>query len=218
MSASQVQLIPTKLALRRTIKAQRQSLTGPERERVSRAIAAVALELPRLRQAVCVSVYASLPDEPSTDQLRDGLRELGIRMLLPVVCDDTATADQAPGRTLDWAEDVGDLTATGALGLPEPQGPRFGSAELGKAQVVIVPALAVDTFGTRLGRGRGFYDTALTQAHPEALILALVHDREVLDAGTTPIPREPHDVAVHGVITATRWMFFDRSLISPSRG
>jgi 5-formyltetrahydrofolate cyclo-ligase len=211
MPASRVQLIPTKLALRRTIKAQRQSMSGPERERLGRAIAAVGLELPRLRQARCVAVYASLPDEPGTDQFRTGLRELGIRVLLPIVPSDP---DQ---RALDWAEDAGDLTAVGPLRLPEPQGPRFGPAELEKAQVVIVPALAVDTVGTRLGRGRGYYDTALTKAHPDALILALVHDPEVLDAATTPIPREAHDIAVHGVLTATRWMFFQRP-VSSSRG
>jgi 5-formyltetrahydrofolate cyclo-ligase len=209
MATSPVQLIPTKLALRRTIKAQRQSLSGPERERIGRAVAAVGLELPRLRQARCVTVYASLPDEPGTDQLRIGLRELGVRVLLPIVPDEPA------GRALDWAEDVGDLSSSGPLGLPEPQGPRFSAAELARAQVVIVPALAVDTLGTRLGRGRGYYDTALTRAHPDALILALVHDCEVLDAATTPIPREPHDIAVHGVITATRWMFFGRGLSRP---
>jgi 5-formyltetrahydrofolate cyclo-ligase len=96
--------------------------------------------------------------------------------------------------------------------LLEPQGPRFGAAELGSAQVVLVPALAVDTIGTRLGRGRGYYDAALACAHPQALILALVHDQELLDAEATPIPREQHDAAVHGVITPTRWMFFSPAL------
>jgi 5-formyltetrahydrofolate cyclo-ligase len=199
MTAAATQLIPSKLALRRTVKAQREARTSAERESAGRSIAAVGLELPRLRRAECVALYASLPDEPSTDRLREGLRELRIRVLLPVV---------AGGRNLDWAEDAGRLATTGSLGLPEPAGPRAGAAELGKAQVVIVPALAVDTIGTRLGRGRGYYDTALTQAHPDALILALVHDSEVLDAGTTPIPREPHDLAVHGVITPTRWIYF----------
>jgi 5-formyltetrahydrofolate cyclo-ligase len=198
MAAAQTQLIPTKLALRRTVKAQREARTAAERESVGRSIAAVGLELPRLRRAECVTLYASLPDEPATDQLRAGLRELRIRVLLPVV---------AGPRALDWAEDASHLATAGPLGLLEPAGPRFGAAELGKAQVVIVPALAVDTIGTRLGRGRGYYDSALTHAHPDALILALVHDSEVLDASTTPIPREPHDVAVHGVITPTRWIY-----------
>jgi 5-formyltetrahydrofolate cyclo-ligase len=207
MSASQAQLIPTKLALRRTLKAQRHNRSTAERDQVGRAIAAVGLELPRLRRADCVAVYASLPEEPGTALLRAGLRELRIRVLLPVIGDDPGS------RQLDWAEDHGELTTSGVLNLLEPTGRRFGPAEIGQAQVVLVPALAVDTTGTRLGRGGGYYDTALTQADPQALLLALVHDQEVLDAETTPIPREPHDLAVHGVITPTRWMFF-----SPARG
>ena len=207
MPVSQAQLIPTKLALRRTLKAQRRGRSTGEREQTGRAIAAVGLELPRLRRAGCVAVYASLPEEPGTALLRSGLRELGIRVLLPVV-------DAEPGsRRLDWAEDDGELAVAGTLQLPEPTGRRFGPDELGQAQVILVPALAVDTTGTRLGRGGGYYDTALTHAAPGALLLALVHDAEVLDAGTTPIPREPHDIGVHGVITPTRWMFF-----SPVRG
>jgi 5-formyltetrahydrofolate cyclo-ligase len=206
MSASQAQLIPTKLALRRTLKAQRHNRSTAERDQVGRAIAAVGLELPRLRRADCVAVYASLPEEPGTALLRAGLRELRIRVLLPVIGDDPGS------RRLDWAEDHGELTTSGVLNLLEPTGRRFGPAEIGQAQVILVPALAVDTTGTRLGRGGGYYDTALTQADPQALLLALVHDQEVLDAETTPIPREPHDIAVHGVITPTRWMFF-----SPAR-
>jgi 5-formyltetrahydrofolate cyclo-ligase len=209
MATPQSQLIPTKLALRRTAKAQRAARTAADCEQIGRSIAAVALELPRLRQARCVALYASLPDEPGTGLLRIGLRQLGIRVLLPII----PTEGGPPA--LEWAEDDGDLVATGPLSLPEPTGPRFGAAELAAAQVVLVPALAVDTIGTRLGRGRGYYDAALAHAHDQATILALVHDQEVLDAETTPIPREQHDVAVHGVITPTRWMFFSPG---PSRG
>ena len=201
MPVTQTPLIPTKLALRRTLKAQRKARTPNEREQAGRDLAAVGLELPYLRRAECVTVYASLADEPGTALLRTGLRELGIRVLLPVVGDPES-------RSLDWAEDQGELVTTGALRLPEPSGPRFGPEEIGTAQVILVPALAVDSTGTRLGRGGGYYDSALTHARSAALILALVHDEEVLDAGTTPIPREPHDVGVHGVITPTRWMFF----------
>lgn len=203
MPVSQAQPIPTKLALRRTLKAQRHGRNPAERDQASRALAAVALELPRLRRAECVTVYASLPEEPGTALLRTGLRELGIRVLLPIVGDDPE------GHRLDWAEDTGELAPAGALQLPEPTGQRFGPAEIGQAQVVLVPALAVDTTGTRLGRGGGYYDAALTHTDPEALVLALVHDSEVLDAATTPIPREKHDVGVHGVITPTRWIFLN---------
>jgi len=208
MAASPAKLLPTKLALRRTARARRQARTPAERQQAALTLAAVGLELPRLRGASCVSAYASLPQEPGTAVLRAGLRELGIRVLLPLI-------SIGAGRELDWGPDAGDgdLAPAGPLGLPQPLGERFDPAELGLAQVLLVPALAVDTAGTRLGRGGGYYDTALRHADPEALILALVHDDEVLDATSTPIPREAHDVPVHGVITPTRWMFF--SPISP---
>jgi 5-formyltetrahydrofolate cyclo-ligase len=204
--ASQADLTPTKLALRRTVKAQRRERTETERDDVTASIAAVALEFPRLRRAQCATAYASLPDEPGTSLLRAGLRELGIRVLLPIVR--TRESTEPPEPRLDWAEDTGELRPGSMLAVAEPQGPRLGGAEIGKAQVLLVPALAVDTIGTRLGRGGGYYDNALTQAHPEALILALVHDDEELNVESTPIPREGHDAAVHGVITPTRWMLF----------
>jgi 5-formyltetrahydrofolate cyclo-ligase len=200
---AQVELTPTKLALRRTVKAQRQAHTPRQREEVARALAAVGLELPRVRHASCVALYASLADEPGTELLRAGLRDLRVRVLLPIV---PADPDD---RVLDWAQDTGEeLDPAGPLALPEPAGPRLGPGALAAAQVVIAPALAVDTSGTRLGRGRGYYDGALAGADPAALVLVVVHDQELLDAGTTPIPREPHDVPVQGVITPTRWMFF----------
>jgi 5-formyltetrahydrofolate cyclo-ligase len=200
VTSAEPELTPTKLALRRTIRAQRDGRGSAERESVARALAMVALELPAIRRARCVAAYASRPDEPGTGLLREALRTRGTRVLLPVVADD---------KNLDWAEDEGELVVSPTLGLPEPTGPRLGHSALAEADVVIVPALAVDTFGTRLGQGRGYYDRALQGLGDGVLVLALVHDEEVLDP-TTPVPRDPHDVAVHGVVTPSHWMFFGR--------
>lgn len=199
MMSSQTDLTPTKLALRRTVRAQRQARPPSDRQQVEHALAVNALELPRLRRAECVAMYASLPDEPGTAQLRAALRERGTRVLLPVISDET---------TLNWADDDGSVEPAGRLGVPEPIGQAAPPQELAMAEVIVVPALAVDTYGTRLGRGRGYYDRALEKAGSGALILAVVHDDEVLNAADTPIPREEHDVVVHGVLTPTRWMFF----------
>jgi 5-formyltetrahydrofolate cyclo-ligase len=190
-----------KQALRRILRARRAERSADDAEREARAIAAVGLELPRLRRASCVALYASIAGEPGTAALRAGLHELGVRVLLPVVGPDPAR------REMGWAEDVGDLVPGGPLGLPEPAGPRFGPDELARAEVVVVPALAVDTSGTRLGRGRGYYDAALRRVSRSASVLALVHDDELLDAGGSPIPAEPHDVPVAGILTPSRWMF-----------
>jgi 5-formyltetrahydrofolate cyclo-ligase len=63
--------------------------------------------------------------------------------------------------------------------------------------MVVVPAVAVDARGARLGRGGGSYDRALARIAPETLVVALLHDGEVVDE----LPDEPHDRRVDAVIT-----------------
>ncbi len=72
------------------------------------------------------------------------------------------------------------------------------------AGVILVPALAVDVRGHRLGRGRGSYDRALTRVRPAQTVLAVVHDDEVLDA----VPFEPHDRIVDGALTPSGVRYF----------
>jgi 5-formyltetrahydrofolate cyclo-ligase len=89
--------------------------------------------------------------------------------------------------------------------MPEPEGTLLGPEALGQADVVLVPALAVDRQGNRLGKGRGYYDAALQHAAPGAPVIALLFDDEVL---ATPLPREDHDVPVTGVLTPAGWTIF----------
>ena len=79
----------------------------------------------------------------------------------------------------------------------EPVGPRLGPTAIGTAEAVVVPAMAVDRSGVRLGRGGGFYDRALLHARPGALLVALVHDDEFLDE----LPVAAHDRRVGVVVT-----------------
>jgi 5-formyltetrahydrofolate cyclo-ligase len=115
--------------------------------------------------------------------LLDALRAAGVRFLLPVVT----------GERLDWATYDGEgALAEGPLGLAEPSGHRLGSDALAAADVVLVPALAVDRSGHRLGRGRGYYDRAL--AAVSVPVIAVVFDDDVID----DVPVEAHDRDVDG--------------------
>ena len=202
-----------KHVLRRRLLDRRRARDAEESRRLAEAIAAVGLELPPLRRAGCVALYTSAAEEPGTEPLRAGLRRLGTRVLLPVVRPDEKGRE--PARLLDWVEDTGGPPSPGAYNLPEPPGPRLPPDEIGAAAVVVVPALAVDTAGTRLGRGGGYYDRALALASPDALVLALVHDDELFASDGAdavpkelvgPLPCEEHDVPVGGVLTPSRWM------------
>ncbi len=159
----------------------------------SAGAAALAAGLPGVLDAVAGAVCLHVPagSEPGRAPdgavpLLDAARALGHRVLLPV------TVGDAP---LDWAEyrDPGDLVP-GPFGLVEPAGERLGPHVVGEADVVVVPALAADRSGTRLGRGGGHYDRSLPLA-AGARLIALVYDDELVD----PLPVEPHDVRVHAV-------------------
>ena len=184
-----------KAALRRRIRAARRARGAEERARVARALVGVALELPQIQGARCVALYASTGTEPQTAPLRRALRNEGVSVLLPLV--------RADG--LEWAWDTGDdLRPARGPGGYEPNGRTLGMTALLSADVVLVPALAVDTLGTRLGQGGGYYDAALPLLDPGVPVLAVVHDDEVLDAAVEALPTEPHDVPVNGALTPLR--------------
>ena len=160
----------------------------PEAERAT-AAAAVATTLLRGLAAVrAFAAYVPEETEPGYGRLPAAYTQLGARVLLPVV--------PAAGAELAWAVDTGRL-APGRFGLLEPVGPRLGPTAIGTADVVVVPALAVDRTGVRLGRGGGYYDRALGHARAGALIVAVVFDDEFVDE----VPAEPHDHRVHAVVT-----------------
>ncbi len=163
---------------RREVAARRRSRSTADREADADALAEGVLALPELAAARTVAAYASYPSEPGTAALRTALRGRGVRVLLPVLLDD---------RDLDWADDV-----DGASPL--------GVDTITSAELVVCPATAVAADGTRLGRGGGSYDRALTRLRPGALAVALLHDDEVVQE----LPREPHDRRVDVVVTPVR--------------
>jgi len=137
-----------------------------------------------------VAGYVPLPGEPGGPELPDVLSEVCGRLLLPVL---------QPDLDLDWAVYEGVLVP-GARGMREPPGPRLGPTAVAGAGLAIVPAVAVDRRGVRLGRGGGSYDRALHRVGPGTLVVAALYDGELLDE----LPEEPHDRRVDAVVTPAR--------------
>jgi 5-formyltetrahydrofolate cyclo-ligase len=157
-------------------------------ERDTAAAAVTSTLLQRLAGVRAVAAYVPEETEPGHGRLPAAFTQLGARVLLPVVAQE--------GSELAWAVDTGRL-APGRSGVLEPVGPRLGPTAIGTADVVVVPALAVSRDGVRLGRGGGYYDRAMERARPDAVVVALVFDDELVDE----VPVEPHDRRVAAVIT-----------------
>jgi 5-formyltetrahydrofolate cyclo-ligase len=172
-----------KVELRAAVTARRGRLSALDVARAGSAVAAHGLAA--WGDVPTVAAYLSFGTEPPTRQLVDGLANAGCRVLLPII----------DGDAMDWAAYAGPAElAPGPLGISQPTGSRLGTAALRQADLVVVPALAVDPAGHRLGRGRGFYDRAL--ATVAAPVIAIVYDEELVDN----VPNEPHDRRVDGVL------------------
>jgi 5-formyltetrahydrofolate cyclo-ligase len=162
------------------------------RQAEAAALAATALPVDR---SGTVCAYWPVDAEPGSRQLLDGLLRRGCRVLLPLV---------TPHGPLDWADYTGASSLqAGPLGLREPIGPPLGAAVIATAALVLVPALAVDWHGNRLGRGGGHYDRTLPLAGPGTPLVAVVRDDELLAS----VPVQPHDVPVTAVLTPRRGLF-----------
>ena len=181
--------------LRRCVLAARAARTSPELERAGRALAEAGSRLvlggpAGVAAYGCVTAYVSTGTEPPTGPLIEALHGAGVRVLLPVLC---------PDGDLDWApyDGPGALRPSAVRPrLREPAGAALGRDAVGEAQIVLVPALAVDRAGRRLGRGGGSYDRALGRARADARLVAVLHDGEVLDE----VPAEPHDIPVDAAL------------------
>ncbi|MFD3872185.1 5-formyltetrahydrofolate cyclo-ligase [Streptomyces sp. NPDC058623] len=187
---------PEKASLRRELLAARRALTDDARRTAARALVRTALALPELADAATVAAYVSVGGEPGTRDLLDALRAAGKRVLLPLLL---------PDNDLDWAvyegpDGLAEAAHPGKMRLWEPVGPALGPDAVTGADAVLLPGLAVDGRGMRLGRGGGSYDRVLARleragAHPALVVL--LYDEEVV----ARVPEEPHDHPVRAVAT-----------------
>lgn len=182
----------SKGAMRAAVLTRRRALAAPSREKAAALVVAELVSLVRRAAPDCVAGYVPIGAEPGgpglPDALAGALDQHG-RLLLPVLL---------PDLDLDWAEYAGHASLTpGTHGLREPSGRRLGPSAIGAAALVVVPAVAVDRRGVRLGRGGGSYDRALARVAAGALTVALLHDGELVDE----VPADPHDQRVRAVVT-----------------
>jgi 5-formyltetrahydrofolate cyclo-ligase len=163
-------------------------MPASERAAAARLIRDHVLEMPEVSAAGTVAAYYSVGTEPDTHGLVFALWKRGSYVVLPVLL---------PDGDLDWASYEGpDSLAPGPRGLLQPVEPVRGPGTVARADVVLVPALAVDVSGKRLGRGRGCYDRALARVGGQVPTIGLIYDGELLPS----VPAQSHDRAVRAVV------------------
>jgi len=137
-------------------------------------------QIPEVEKAQVIASYFSYGDEPDTRALNQHLISLGKTLLLPRI----------KGENLEWVkwDGSGALISSHSL-IPEPIGEAI--TDTSSIEVVIVPALAIDNEGYRLGQGKGFYDRALKGL--SAFSIGIVFPYEILNQS---LPRDSWDISV----------------------
>ncbi len=143
------------------------------------------LEVAEINSARVVASYLSYGDEPVTRLLNQSLIKAGKTLLLPRII----------GSEMIWVQWNGDESQLShKTKISEPIGEPF--TDLGKIDVVLVPALRMDSDGYRLGQGGGYYDRFLPKV--QAWKIGLLHDGEL---SSQKLPREPHDIPLDASAT-----------------
>lgn len=175
-----------KRAMRRAVIDRRDRLTVEERRARSERIAERALSLSEVRSAAVVMAFWSFGSEVDTSSLIERLHATGKRVVLPRVDGDEVVAvEYAPG----------DPVAAAAFGAMEPTG--LEVVEPRDVDVVIVPAVALDRRGARVGYGGGFYDRFLARTRPDVAAIAVAFAIQVVD----DVPEGRGDRRVDAIVT-----------------
>ncbi len=169
-----------KARLRAELLAARRARSAPDLEQARAAVRAHVLE--RIGGVERVAAYVPLRTEPGSIELLAELAARAVTVLVPLTL---------PDRDLDWVR-----------WTPDGGGEPLGVDAIRTAGLVLVPALAVAADGTRLGRGGGSYDRALTRCAPDSVVAGLLFDGEIL----ARLPRDPWDVPVPAAVTPSGWI------------
>ena len=191
MNTSDEQVAQAKAAMRAQVRELRAAITPEARAAASGAACERLLAHPALTRARVVAAYGAMPDEIDCSAATAWLRERGVEVALPRIAGHGLL-------TLHTVRGPRDLER-GPFGLLQPHEGAPG-LEPHLVDVMVVPGVAFDAAGRRLGLGGGFYDRLLARLRADCVLLGFAFDEQVVDE----VPCLPHDARVHAVVTPSR--------------
>lgn len=186
-----------KKELRTKLRAALAAIPSDEFRRKSHAAAEQLFSCPEFRKSEITMVYLSLAQEADTTPIVLRGWQDRKKVLAPQIS--WEGRQMIPVEIRDLDEDV----ASGQYGVREPI--RGMPIPIEFIDLVIVPGLAFDPYGNRLGRGRGFYDRFLANPKFKGVACGFALEQQITDS----IPSGPHDVKVHMLVTDQAVRRFD---------
>ena len=200
----QGQLTP-KQHFRREMAALRRRIAPEDARRLGLAAQQRLMAQPLWQQARVVALYAALPAETATDALLDAAWQSGKRVLLPRVAPHAAADGPDGTGQMDFVACVGwgDL-ATGAYNIrePRPELPVWGGPA---PDCFVLPGVAFDRQGRRLGFGGGFYDRFVARSNWASPRVGLCFEAQLM-ASFAPDVYDSWDMGVNHICTEATWL------------
>lgn len=188
-----------KQAFRKTIFQQRDALTAEQIREKSLKIADNLYGLLSYQQAGTVMFFLSFRSEVDTRPAVEKSMALGKQVCIPKAL--PKTREMVPSQLLDWEQDL----ALGAYDIPEPRPEALRLVEPAQIDLLIVPGVAFDLKGNRLGYGGGYYDRFFPLLRPETPLVALAFELQIVFS----VPVEEWDQQVHCIVTEDRVILTD---------
>jgi 5-formyltetrahydrofolate cyclo-ligase len=184
----------SKTALRVALLSQRNSLSTEKADSWSRSIQARLLEAPLYQSASAIALYSSVQNEAATEKIRDHSLRSGKRVVYPRL---------VPNRSLEFVEiESATELVRGKTGIAEPVGDKVLSYSGELDLLLIVPGVAFDPKGNRLGRGQAWYDRVIRQWGSRATPVGLAYEFQIIDR----VPVDPWDEKVLFISTQERFI------------
>jgi 5-formyltetrahydrofolate cyclo-ligase len=180
-----------KRSLRQQMLARRRSLGNDEWLASSSLAQRNLLSLEEYRRSACIALYAPAHNEADTADILAASFSAGKRVLYPAVCGERMVFRQVEGLA---------SLERGAFGILEPC-PTGIDHHADEADLIVVPGVAFDQDGHRIGYGKGFYDRFLRHPGRSAHLVGLCHDFQLIDGH---IPAEGHDIRMEIIVTDRR--------------
>lgn len=177
-----------KRALRVATLARRRELTPEQVSAHSHELQRRFLSLPEYREAATIALYAPIQQEVQTGLVASEALKAGKRLLYPAV-----VGSDMEFRTVEALSEL----APGRFGIPEPAGEARDTSE---TDLIVVPGVAFDFFGRRIGYGKGYYDKALHRLEGSGRLVGFCYDFQLFEV----IAGEPHDVTMDLIVTELR--------------
>lgn len=182
-----------KKIIRRDVLRRRDSIRPEERKRKDRLIMNRVFSLPEFGSAEVIFYFASFGSEVSTmPHIEEALKK-GKRIVLPRVDNENRRL------RLYEIHDTGEIKP-GFMGIPEPYVPPERERDINEVDLVIMPGVAFDIYGNRLGYGGGYYDRLLSGLKKKVMLVAVAYEEQIVDS----LPSEAHDVKVDLIVTEKR--------------